>query len=129
MRNILSKICTLISDNTPAVLATIVRKEGSSPRTVGARMIVFPDGSIMDTIGGGQLEAKTIENALNVFSSGQSMVFNHDLSGEHAESADMICGGKITVLLELIENDKKTETFFLNLANHINEKTEFKYIS
>ncbi len=38
------------------VVAIIVRTAGSSPRRVGAKMLVFPDGSIWGTIGGGNFE-------------------------------------------------------------------------
>lgn len=45
-------------------IATIFDKTGSSPRTVGAKMVVRRDGSIVGTIGGGRLEASAIRLAM-----------------------------------------------------------------
>src|SRR4051794_22029182 len=39
-----------------AALVTLAHAEGSSPREVGARMVVAPDGAFTGTIGGGALE-------------------------------------------------------------------------
>ena len=49
-----------------AVLATIVSKKGSSPRAAGTRMLIAEDGSITETIGGGQAEARIIECAVEM---------------------------------------------------------------
>ena len=39
-----------------AALVTLAQAQGSSPREVGARMVVAPDGAFTGTIGGGALE-------------------------------------------------------------------------
>ena len=44
-------------------LATIVATKGSTPRKVGARMIVDPDTGLVGTVGGGCGEAEVIEAA------------------------------------------------------------------
>ena len=38
---------------TPAVLATIVGRHGSTPREEGSKMLVLPDGSAVGSVGGG----------------------------------------------------------------------------
>ena len=38
----------------PYVVVTVVQKQGSVPRHPGAKMIVFRDGSICGTVGGGK---------------------------------------------------------------------------
>jgi xanthine/CO dehydrogenase XdhC/CoxF family maturation factor len=48
----------------PVALATVVGVNGSAPRSSGARMVVWPDGRIAGTVGGGNFEAKVIEAAL-----------------------------------------------------------------
>lgn len=124
MKNILFNICSLLSANTPFVLATIVHKDGSAPRNMGARMIVLSDGNIIDTIGGGHLEAKVIEDALNVFTSGQSMVADYQLS-----SMAMICGGRLSVLLEYIEVTDDMKALFQNAMGLIQEKKDFMLVT
>lgn len=52
-------------------LATIVRAQGSTPRATGAKMLVFRDGTIKGTIGGGEMERCVIEEARAALESGQ----------------------------------------------------------
>ncbi|MCK4400340.1 XdhC family protein, partial [Candidatus Bathyarchaeota archaeon] len=40
----------------PAVLCTLVYKEGSGPRDPGSKMLVTSDGEALGTIGGGGME-------------------------------------------------------------------------
>ena len=54
---------------TPVVSAVIVNQTGSAPRTAGARMLIFPDGSTAGTIGGGRCEAEVIRAALGLIAS------------------------------------------------------------
>jgi xanthine dehydrogenase accessory factor len=51
----------LLDEGRAIVLATIVSRHGSTPRTAGTRMIVTADGRIRGTIGGGLVEANVIE--------------------------------------------------------------------
>lgn len=48
---------------TPAVLATIVARHGSTPRDVGAKMLILPDGSTVGSVGGGIMEYYTVQAA------------------------------------------------------------------
>ena len=52
-------------------VATIVRTRGSSPREVGARMLVRPDGATDGTVGGGCGEAEVWRAALEVMQDDQ----------------------------------------------------------
>jgi len=45
-----------LSEHGAAMLATLTEPAVSSPREVGARMVVRPDGRFSGTIGGGALE-------------------------------------------------------------------------
>ena len=48
----------------PAALCTVIAVNGSAPRSASARMLVFDDGRIVGTIGGGQWEKVVIDAAL-----------------------------------------------------------------
>lgn len=88
-----------------AVLATITRQTGSTPRKAGARMLVYPDGSITGTIGGGSMEAEVIRKAVRSLADPASFVpslLTVDLTGRSGEYADMLCGGITDVFSELI---------------------------
>ncbi|TMJ02572.1 MAG: xanthine dehydrogenase accessory protein XdhC [Alphaproteobacteria bacterium] len=49
-------IAQFIAEQGAAALVTLAQAQGSSPREVGARMVVAPDGAFTGTIGGGALE-------------------------------------------------------------------------
>ena len=41
------------------MLATIVARHGSTPREVGSKMLVLPDGTTVGSVGGGIMEYRT----------------------------------------------------------------------
>lgn len=61
--NIFSEAAKLEAQNRPFALAQIVDSRGSTPRH-SAQMLIREDGSIVGTIGGGMVERKVIEQAL-----------------------------------------------------------------
>ena len=91
----------------PAILATIVSKKGSSPRSTGSRMLIAEDGSITETIGGGMAEARVIEKAgemLAALKNGpvKPAMMHVDMTGKQVLDEGMICGGAVEVLLETV---------------------------
>ena len=93
----------LLSAGSPFVLATIFSRHGSAPRTAGTRMIVAADGRATGTIGGGLFEARVAERASEVLASKASAVIAFDMSHDDVAGMDMICGGRVEVLLEHIK--------------------------
>ncbi len=90
-----------------AVLATIVSKKGSSPRSAGSRMLIAEDGSITETIGGGLAEARVIEKAKDMLAANKNepvrpVMMHVDMTGKDVAESGMICGGAIEVLLETV---------------------------
>ncbi len=75
--NLLREIDNIKKKGIKAVLCIIVQTKGSAPRKVGAKMIVKEDGSILGTIGGGNLEKKVIENALGLIEKNEAKLFKH----------------------------------------------------
>jgi xanthine dehydrogenase accessory factor len=102
MKNLLwEKAYELLAHKTGFVIATIVRHEGSTPRTSGTKMIITGDGSITGTIGGGLLEARVMERAVKTINEqGTSTFMPFDLTCEDTESMDMICGGHADIFLD-----------------------------
>jgi xanthine dehydrogenase accessory factor len=94
-----------------ATLATIVRTQGSTPREVGAKMLVHEDGSISGTIGGGRLEAAVIKEALDTMATGEPRTVHHDLTDPEASEVGMICGGTLEIYLEPILSGPKVFLF------------------
>lgn len=81
----------------PYVLATVVETKGSTPRSVGSRMLVFVDGTITGTVGGGALEQQVIDDAVSLVGTSTKGLRTYSNQVEGAEPA---CGGTITVYLE-----------------------------
>ena len=102
MKKIVHAIREILDGGRPVVLATIISQQGSTPRTAGTKMVVRQDGGFTGTIGGGLLEAKVLERAAQTFATGLDNILAFDLAHEDVAAMDMICGGKMEVLLELI---------------------------
>ncbi|GAC1312918.1 MAG: XdhC family protein [Chloroflexota bacterium] len=90
---------SLVRDADVAV-ATIVRTRGSSPREVGARMLVRRDGASDGTVGGGCGEAEVWRAALDVLSDDQARMVEVDLTNDIAINTDGVCGGIMDIFVE-----------------------------
>lgn len=89
-----------------AVVATVTRVRGSVPREQGAKMIICADGRTFNTIGGGAGEAKVIQQAKEVFKTGEKQWVEIDLSGAPERETQGVCGGLMQVLLERWSGEK-----------------------
>jgi xanthine dehydrogenase accessory factor len=81
-------------------VATIVRTRGSSPREVGARMLVRPDGATDGTVGGGCGEAEVWRTAIEVMADSQPRMVEVNLTNEIAIDTDGVCGGIMDIFVE-----------------------------
>ncbi|MBM2811144.1 MAG: sulfurylase small subunit, molybdopterin cytosine dinucleotide biosynthesis [Chloroflexi bacterium] len=88
------------ADGERSALATIMRTRGSTPRKVGARMLVFEDGLFMGTVGGGCGESDVLQEALRVIETGEPSHFHVDLTADEAEESGDVCGGVMDVFIE-----------------------------
>ncbi len=88
-------------------LCTVVSAKGSTPRKVGAKMIVTRKGKIFSTIGGGSLEKRVIKDALEVLNEGKPKLFRHDLLHQHG----MCCGGVVDIYIEPVMRKRKLYIF------------------
>mgnify|MGYP003173944270 CR=1 FL=1 len=82
----------------PAVLATIIARHGSTPREVGSKMLLLPDGTTMGSVGGGIMEYRTRQAGHTA--SVQTVTFSAD--GKNEDAAVAACGGSMELLLEII---------------------------
>lgn len=80
-------------NKTDGVLCRIEKTYGSTPRKAGSEMMVYKDGSIEGSIGGGTLENVCMKKALSLFETKEDYTEHFDL-GDGAEGGlGMICGG------------------------------------
>jgi xanthine dehydrogenase accessory factor len=83
-----------------AAMATVVRTRGSTPQQVGAKMVVFDDGSFIGTVGGGCVEADIWAEAREVLRTGKTGLYHFNLADDYEDSEGMVCGGQMDVLIE-----------------------------
>ena len=107
LASIYQKVGEIENSNTKAVVCTIISTKGSTPRKIGAKMIVFTTGKILGTIGGGALEKKVIEQAQETIKTTLARIVSHNLVSE----LGMCCGGTVELFLEPIMNKKKLYIF------------------
>lgn len=86
----------------PKALVTIVSRKGSAPREVGTKMVVFKDGTMIGTIGGGCVEASIRQTAFQSIESGKCYLVQVDMTGREAEDEGMVCGGIVEIYVEPI---------------------------
>lgn len=108
MRELVARINETLTRGRSLVAATIVTNEGSTPRTAGSKMLVFADGGIAGTVGGGLSEGLVIAAAPEVFATGQARLMDFDMTGQAAKGADLICGGRMRVFLERLDPEPAT---------------------
>lgn len=84
-------------------LATIVSTKGSTPRKVGARMLVDPDHGLVGTVGGGCGEAEVIESAYRVMETGTAERVRVDLTEDFTSWSPAVCGGVMDVFVERVD--------------------------
>ena len=87
-------------------LATIVSTKGSTPRKVGARMIVDPDTGLVGTVGGGCGEAEVIEAAYKVIETGKAQRVNVDLTDDLVSWSPAVCGGVMDIFVEPVSPER-----------------------
>ncbi len=90
---------SLVRGETVAV-ATIVGRRGSTPREIGTKMVVRPNGAIVGTVGGGAGEAEICRQAAPVLDGGQARLLTLDLTGTLQHPVQGICGGQFEVFVE-----------------------------
>ena len=94
-------------------LATVISRTGSGPREAGAAMIIDGAGNTLGTVGGGLVEARTLDLALEVLREGRSACLAMTLTSPQAAAGGMICGGKMEVLVEFMDGASASELALL----------------
>ena len=104
-RNLIKMLGEAIDGGKSAALVTIISVDGSTPREAGAKMLVFGNGSIEGTVGGGALEALVIKQAAVCIkkSAGGKFVFDLKPKG----NTGMICMGSVEIFIDVYKNPLK----------------------
>jgi xanthine dehydrogenase accessory factor len=102
-QEVLTELVKALERGDEVALVTIVAAQGSTPQRVGAKMLVYPDGRISGTIGGGCYENDALYKAKEALIARKPRLVKYDLTDDFAEESGLICGGQMTVYIEPVE--------------------------
>ena len=90
------------------VLVTIVSRHGSTPREVGAKMLVLPDGRSVGSVGGGIMEYR-VQQLASKMQAGEAapcQLAEYSASAKKDDAALAACGGSMNVFLQLLKEEE-----------------------
>ena len=99
---VLRKLLEWRRSGKKALLTTVVRTWGSSPRQVGSIMALCENGSVVGSVSGGCIEDDLIRtySTQNVFPSGSPESLKYGITADEAHRFGLPCGGTLELLLE-----------------------------
>src|SRR5688572_16011589 len=101
MSSIYQALSEVEKNNESAALCTVISSEGSTPRHVGSKMLVYPDNRFIGTVGGGELESRVIKAAIESLKSGNAQTLSYTMA-DPSRGDPGVCGGTVEVFVEPI---------------------------
>src|SRR5437763_9654081 len=102
-QEVFAAVAAALERGEAAALVTIVSTVGSTPQRVGAKMLVFGDGRIVGTIGGGCYENDAFGKAREAIRNRTPQMVRYELDDDFAQETGLVCGGQMDVYIEPIE--------------------------
>jgi xanthine dehydrogenase accessory factor len=99
MTSILHTLAELEEQGEAGALCTIIQSRGSTPRHEGSKMLVFADGRFMGTVGGGEVENRVRQEALDALLDGKSRLLKYEMV-DPKRGDPGVCGGTVEVFVE-----------------------------
>jgi xanthine dehydrogenase accessory factor len=99
--DIYQALAEIEKNNESAALCTVVKSIGSTPRHVGSKMLVYPDGKFIGTVGGGDLEHRVLDEAWIAMGDGESRLLSYTMA-DPSRGDPGVCGGTVEVFVEPI---------------------------
>ena len=89
-----------LKNGETVAVATIVSTKGSTPREVGAKMVVTAWGEILGTVGGGCGEADVKREAIEVIRTRKPKMVRVDLLDDISSDSPAVCGGIMNIFVD-----------------------------
>jgi xanthine dehydrogenase accessory factor len=99
--SIFKALAEIEEKNEPAALCTVVKSQGSTPRRDTSKMLVYQDGAIIGTVGGGEMESRVINEAIQSINDGKSRLLEYRMT-DPKRGDPGVCGGQLEVFIEPI---------------------------
>lgn len=100
MPDIFEEVARVRRERGSAALATVVGGEQGVPGKTGFHMLVYADGRTLGTVGGGKLEARVREEALESIQDKKPRLLEYTLDEQSADALGALCGGQVRIFLE-----------------------------
>ena len=118
MREVFQEAVTLLEQEDPIVVATVIRTKGSTPQKPGAKLLVRKDGSGVGTLGGGCVEGDIWFAAKQLLKRGGAAQYReYPLNEELAAEDGLVCGGTMYFLIDPVYSPKD----YLSYAREIDD--------
>jgi len=101
MNSIYQALSETEKNNESAALCTVISSQGSTPRHVGSKMLVHPDGHFIGTVGGGELENRVLDEARMAIAEGRARILKYSMVDPSRGDVG-VCGGTVEVFVEPI---------------------------
>lgn len=109
-REVFEKLVGVTKYGTPVCLATIIEAQGSTPREVGAKMLIFADGTTFGSIGGGCGETQVRSAAYQcLLVAKKPRIVEIDLTDDLGTRGGDVCGGRMWVNVEPYVKDDEPD--------------------
>ena len=103
MKRLFTTLLQELDSGHSAVLCGIVASRGSTPRGAGAKMLVLDDGDTIGTIGGGAVEYRAAQMAVELLGKKESRFESYRLAPGDVADVGMICGGDVRVYFQYFD--------------------------
>jgi xanthine/CO dehydrogenase XdhC/CoxF family maturation factor len=100
VKEILPEIERWQQEGEEVVVATVVANKRTAPRPVGSSLAIARSGKLCGSVSGGCVESDVVEQAQEVFASGEPKLLSYGISDEQAWEVGLPCGGEIDVFVE-----------------------------
>lgn len=110
---VMKRVLEKVENGIEAAIVSITKSSGSTPRQIGTTMGVFEDRSIVGTIGGGALENRVMDLALDAIEKGESIAHHLPLD---SEGIKMVCGGDVDIFIDVF---KKRPRLLISGGGHV----------
>ena len=124
MKQLFTEMKKHLSMKEDLVFVTVVASSGAVPRGTGARMLVGKSGQICGTVGGGMVEYRSEQMALEALATRSSKMKQFILKRNEVEDIGMICGGDVTLYFKYLEGQNPKWLKFCEEALALFDKPE-----
>lgn len=100
------------------VVARVIKTWGSSPRPAGSVLVIDKALNMFGSVSGGCVEGAVLKEAKKLFETGGGRMLAYGVSDEDAWSVGLSCGGRISVYIQLWDNEALKKALFDAILNN-----------